>query len=69
MPYAVLLPWYCNRVKEPQKGNETTFDNLSAEQKKFGACRTPEEVLEIAKAEGYQLSDEELSNTARSYPN
>jgi ribosomal protein S27AE len=42
-----------------------TFDDLSADQKKkFGACRTPEEVLELAKAEGYELSDKELGQLA-----
>ena len=27
---------------------------------KVAACKTPEDILELAKAEGYELSDEEL---------
>ena len=37
------------------------FNELSAEQKaKAKACKTPEDVLALAKEEGYELSDEEL---------
>ena len=37
------------------------FSDLSAEQKdKVGNCHTPEEVLALAKEEGYELSDAEL---------
>ena len=38
------------------------FDDLTPEQmEKAKACKTPEEVLALAKEEGYELSDEELS--------
>ncbi len=37
------------------------FDDLTEEQKaKVLACKTPDDLLELAKAEGYDLSDEEL---------
>lgn len=37
------------------------FDDLTEEQKaKVLACKTPEGLLELAKAEGYDLNDEEL---------
>ena len=37
------------------------LEDLTPEQKeKALACKTPEELLELAKAEGYELSDEEL---------
>lgn len=37
------------------------FDNISDELKeKAKACKTPEEVLELAKTEGYELSEDEL---------
>ena len=37
------------------------FSSLSEEQrKKIEACETPEEMLALAMAEGYELSDEEL---------
>ena len=37
------------------------FNDLTEEQKaKALACKTPEDILELAKAEGYDLSDEEL---------
>ena len=36
-------------------------EELSAElQEKVKACKTPEEILSLAKDEGYELSDEEL---------
>ena len=39
-----------------------TFLSLAAEQMaKARACKSPEDVLELAKEEGYELSDEELS--------
>lgn len=38
------------------------FENLTDEQKnKVCACKTPEEVLELTKEEGYELSDDELA--------
>lgn len=38
-----------------------TFDELSPElQKKVMACSTPEDLLALAKEEGYELTDEEL---------
>ncbi|MBQ9042199.1 MAG: Nif11-like leader peptide family natural product precursor [Eggerthellaceae bacterium] len=37
------------------------FDDLTEGQKaKAQACKTPEEVLALAKEEGYELSDDEL---------
>jgi len=37
------------------------FENLTPEQQeKAKACKTPEEVIALAKEEGYNLSDEEL---------
>ena len=37
------------------------FEDLTPEQKeKARACKTPEEILALAKAEGYELTDEEL---------
>lgn len=38
-----------------------TFDDLTEEQKaKALACKTPEDLFELAKAEGIELGDEEL---------
>ena len=37
------------------------FEDLTEEQKaKAQACKTPEEILALAKEEGYELSDEDL---------
>ncbi len=37
------------------------FEELTQEQKdRLRACKTPEEILELAKEEGYELSDDEL---------
>lgn len=36
------------------------YEDMTAEQKEKIDGKTPEEILEIAKAEGYSLSDEEL---------
>ena len=39
------------------------FDELTPEQQeKARACATPEEVLALAREEGYELSDEELDS-------
>lgn len=39
------------------------FDDLSPEMKdKVKVCKTPEEVLSLAKEEGYELSDDELAS-------
>ena len=41
------------------------FKDLSPElREKAKACKTPEEMLELAKEEGYELSDEELEEIA-----
>ena len=41
------------------------FKDLTPEQQaKARACKTPEELLALAKAEGYELSDEELEAVA-----
>ena len=38
------------------------FNDLTDEQKaKARACKTPEEMLALAKEEGYELSDDELA--------
>ena len=37
------------------------FEDIAPElQEKAKACKTPEDILALAKAEGYELSDEEL---------
>ena len=37
------------------------YKNLTEEQKaKARACKTPEQMLELAREEGYELSDEQL---------
>ena len=44
---------------------ESRYNNLSDEAKeKARACRTPEEILALAKEEGFELSDEELEGIA-----
>ena len=41
------------------------FEDLAPElQKKAKACKSPEELLALAKAEGYELSDAELEQVA-----
>ena len=41
------------------------FEELSPElQEKAKACKTPEEILDLAKEEGYELSDAELEGIA-----
>ena len=41
------------------------FNELTADQKaKVKACKTPEELLALAKSEGYELSDAELEGLA-----
>ena len=41
------------------------FENLTDEQrKKARACKTPEDILALAKAEGYEISEEELEAVA-----
>jgi len=53
---------------EPRKRNETRrkvfdmdFENISDELKeKAKACTTPEEILELVKSEGIELSDEQV---------
>ena len=38
------------------------FEDLTPEQQqKAKACKTPEDILALAKEEGYELSDEELA--------
>ncbi len=45
----------------PVKEADIDFENLTPELKeKAKACKTPEDILELAKAEGYELSDEEI---------
>jgi len=41
------------------------FDDLTDEQKaKAKACKTPEEMLALAREEGYELTDEELEGVS-----
>ena len=41
------------------------FENLTDEQRaKARACATPEEIMSLAKEEGYELSEEELDGIA-----
>ena len=41
------------------------FEDLTPEQQeKARACKTPEDILALAKEEGYELSGEELSSIA-----
>ena len=41
------------------------FENLTPEQmKKAKACETPEEMLALAREEGYELTDEQLDSVA-----
>ena len=41
------------------------IDDLSPElQSKVQACETPEDILDLAKSEGYELSEEELVHVA-----
>ena len=45
--------------------NGIKFDNMSEEQRaKALACKTPEEMLALAREEGYELSDEQLEQVA-----
>lgn len=44
------------------------FEDLSPElREKAKACKTPEEMLALAKEEGYKLSDEEMEGIAGGY--
>lgn len=43
----------------------TGFDNLSEDLKaKLIACSTPEEIIALAKSEGYEISSEQLESMA-----
>lgn len=45
------------------------IENLSTEQKaKLGECESPEDILAVAKAEGYELNEEELDQIAGGTP-
>lgn len=51
-------------MADPRRARVYTmnFEDLSPElQEKAKACKTPEEILALAKEEGYELTDEELS--------
>ena len=48
-----------------EKGASMDTKDLSPElQSKVAACETPEEILSLAQAEGYELSEEELADVA-----
>lgn len=41
------------------------FEDLTPDQKeKVEACKTPEDILALAKEEGYELSDDELGDVS-----
>lgn len=41
------------------------YEDLTPEQKERArACKSPEDILRLAQAEGYELTDEELSSVA-----
>ena len=45
-----------------EEGSDTDFKDLSPElREEAKACQIPEEMLALAKAEGYKLSEEELA--------
>ena len=45
-----------------EKGSNMDFKEISPDlREKAMACKTPEEMLALAKAEGYKLSEEELA--------
>lgn len=45
-----------------EKGCAMEFSDLTPEQQeKAKACKTPEDILELARSEGYELSEEELT--------
>ena len=45
----------------PELGGTMDFKDISPElREKAKACKTPEEILALAKKEGYKLSDEEM---------
>ena len=47
--------------RQRRKGKPMRFEDLTPEQQeKAKTCKTAEDVLALAKAEGYDLSDEEL---------
>ena len=44
-----------------EKGNKMDFENLTEEQRERArACKTADEILALAKEEGYELSEEDL---------
>ena len=52
-------------LKPDHKGNTMNLDNLTPEQQeKARACKTPEDVIALAKQEGYELSDDELKEVS-----
>lgn len=61
---AIVVSRRCKPARLPTDPRERTiidFDLLTDEQKaKVKACTSPEEMLALAKEEGYELSDEEL---------
>ena len=58
------LTWDCGASHAPipqEEGSEMDYKDLSPElREKAKACKTPEELLALAKTEGYKLSDEEM---------
>ena len=55
-------------VAVPLEG-DMSVGNLDAEQRaKAQRCRTPEEILALAKTEGYELTDEELGQISGGVP-
>ena len=59
------LKYNQREVEQQGKDDEMDFKDLTEEQMaKARACKTPEEILELAKEEGYELSDEELDGVS-----
>ena len=54
-----------DRTAKRPKEQTMKFEELTPEQQeKARACKTPEEIIELAKSEGYELSEEELDDVA-----
>lgn len=57
----VAITYNNTRSKRCNKEPDMDFEKLTDDQKaKARACKTPEQMLELAREEGYELSDEEL---------
>ena len=58
---SVAITHKSTRSKRRNKEADMDYKNLTEEQKaKIRECKTPEQMLELAREEGYELSDEQL---------